>query len=212
MWKKFTIERTLRYISLCVFFSLGILESLPAQDSVGVAKKDKWYAPDFTILQYAGSIGFLSAGAGYAIFHDKANVDLLFGYVPASIGGAAIETVTLKFNASPWKIRLNRYVALYPLTSGAYFCYNFGREYSSDLPSWYPDGYYWWSEAVRANIFIGGNGRMATERLKYFNKIDFYYELGTNEIKLVSYAQNSGTLSLWKILHLGIGIRFHFRK
>lgn len=185
--------------------------SVSAQDSTRVGNsKDRWYVPDFAVLQYAGSIGFLSAGAGYTVFRDKANVDVLVGFVPASMGG--LETITLKFTSMPWKIRLNPSVTLRPLTIGTYFCYTPGREYSSNLPSWYPDGYYWWSEAVRVNLFIGGSANLTTDRIKHIRKAELYYEVGTNEIKLVSYVQNTGYLSAWKILHLGIGVRAYFSK
>jgi hypothetical protein len=197
--KKLTI-----HILLILFWSLVA----NAQENKG--QRHKWYVPDFVVAQYAGSIGFISAGAGYDIFKGKANVDLLVGYVPEFTGSKSLETITLKFTAAPLKIVINPDVTLYPLTSGVYFCYTPGKEFSSDLPSWYPDGYYWWSEAIRANIFIGGRVKIATGRLKAGSYLTPYYEVGTNEIKLVSYIQNKGSLNIWTILHAGIGVRYHF--
>jgi hypothetical protein len=173
-------------------------------------KRRKWYVPDFAVAQYAGSIGFLSAGAGYDIFKGKAHVDLLIGYVPEFTGSKSLETITLKFTASPLKIPVNKNITVDPLTSGVYFCYTPGKEFSSDLPSWYPDGYYWWSEAIRANIFIGGKVKIVANRLKNGSYITPYYEIGTNEIKLVSYFQNGRSLNIWTILHAGVGVRYHF--
>jgi hypothetical protein len=181
-----------------------------AQDSLEVKAKRKWYVPDFLALQYAGSIGFLSAGAGYDIFRHKANVDVLVGYLPASIGGETLETITLKFTAAPVKVKITPKVTAYPFTIGTYFCYTPGSRYSSDLPSWYPSGYYWWSEAIRVNLFIGGNVRFASDPIKQGSKASFYYEVGTNEIKMVSYIQNRSALNIWSILHAGIGVRYHF--
>lgn len=190
------------------FVLLVILYTLPAtlaaQDSVSLKRHHKWYIPDSFVLQYAGSIGFLSAGGGYDIFHKKASVDLLFGYLPGTIGGHDLETITLKFTASPWKIRAGK-TTIYPFSTGTYFTYTMGGRYSSDLPSWYPDGYYWWSEAVRANIFIGGKVRHKIHDSVW----EGYYEIGTNELKLVSYAQNTGYLTVWDILHAGVGMRFY---
>jgi hypothetical protein len=197
--KKLTIV-----ILLILFWS----HALNAQDNRGQHRK--WYVPDFAVAQYAGSIGFISAGAGYDIFKGKANIDVLVGYVPKFTGSEPLETITLKFTASPLRIRVNENVTVYPFNSGVYFCYTPGKEFSSDLPSWYPDGYYWWSEAIRANIFIGGSVKIATDRLKAATYLTPYYEVGTNEIKLVSYIQNKGSLNIWTILHAGIGVRYHF--
>ncbi|MBT1706076.1 hypothetical protein [Chryseosolibacter indicus] len=173
----------------------------------------RWYVPDFAAVQYAGSIGFFSIGAGYDLFKEKANVDLLFGYVPpAYAGDGAIRTMTLKFTGEVIRLQPNPTTLIHPLTIGTYFNYTFGHEYSSDLPAWYPNGYYWWSEAVRVNVFIGGNVRFITNRLQQGSKVTAYYEIGTNEIKLASYTQNVHALNIWSILHAGIGVRYHFAK
>jgi hypothetical protein len=176
-----------------------------AQDSTAAKPRPKWYIPDALDLQYAGSIGFLSAGAGYDIIHKKASIDILFGYLPRAIGGNDISTITLKFTALPWKIRAGDNTTIYPVTVGTFFSYTMGEKYSSDLPSWYPDGYYWWSEAVRVNIFVGGKVRHKFSK----NIWEAYYEVGTNELKLVSYVQNTGYLTVWDILHAGAGVRFY---
>src|SRR5262245_59740748 len=120
-------------------FFFVISSALDAQE----LNSRKWFVPDFLTAQYAGSIGFISAGAGYSIFHDKADVDLLVGVVSRFTGSKRLETITLKFTGSIIKARLNERITLTPLTAGVYFCYTPGREFSSDLPSWYPNGYYW---------------------------------------------------------------------
>lgn len=182
---------------------------LAQEDSV---RSYKWLVPDFAVAQYAGSIGFVSAGAGYELFKRKGNLDLLIGYVPAFTGSKTLETVTLKFTFSPFETSISKKVTLYPLTGGVYISYTPGRHYSSTLPSWYPDGYYWWSEAIRTNIFIGAAAKIATDRLRAGSSLTPYFEIGTNEIKLVSYVQNLRALDLWDILHAGIGVRYRFVK
>jgi hypothetical protein len=202
----------MRHLSIVLFAAFVLVggPSASAQDSTQQSTR-KWYVPDVAVAQYAGSIGFVSVGAGYSVFHDKAYVDLLFGYVlPSQAGGESLETLTLKFTAAPWKTQLDERTEWRPLTIGTFFNYTMGRQYSSDLPGWYPSGYYWWSEAVRVNIFIGGNISRTTPRWKRVKRAALYYELGTNEIKFVSYVQNTGYLNIWQILHAGIGVRAHF--
>lgn len=176
-----------------------------------VLRERKWFVPDFLTAQYAGSIGFVAGGAGYSIIHNKANVDILFGVVPRFTGSEGLETITLKFTGDMIRTRLNDHLVLTPLTAGVYFTYTPGSEFSSDLPSWYPDGYYWWSEAVRVNIFIGGNITATTNHFRGPRRVSAYYELGTNELKLVSYIQNHDTIKFWSILHAGVGVRYFFR-
>lgn len=173
--------------------------------------RENWFLPDILTSQYAGSIGLISVGAGYEVIKRKANVELLVGYLPSFTGSKSMQTLTLKFTARPVLWRPNNELIIEPMTMGIYFCYTPGREYSSDLPSWYPDGYYWWSEAVRVNIFIGGSVVVslgqATEKGR---RLSGYYEIGTNEIKLVSYVQNKDALSIWNILHASLGVRYFF--
>jgi hypothetical protein len=198
---------------LTLLFVLRPATTAQAQDSTVTRKASRWYIPDTGVLQYAGSIGFLSAGAGYSVFRDRAHVDLLFGVVPGTYaGGSAIETITLKFTATPWRIPVGENGIIHPFSLGTFFCYTPGREYSSDLPSWYPSGYYWWSEAIRVNVFLGGNVSLRYDRFRFMKQADFYYEVGTNEIKLVSYIQNTGYLSFGKIIHLGVGLRVHIAR
>jgi hypothetical protein len=186
------------------------ITSITAMAQEEPPEKIKSYVPDFVVGQYAGSIGFISLGAGYDIFKNNLRVDLLLGYVPGFTGSKPLETFTLKLTGSAGKRKLNSKVLVHPLNFGTYFSYTFGREYSTDLPSWYPKGYYWWSEAIRVNMFLGSSVEINTDRLRTGSRLSPYFEIGTNEIKLISYAQNTGSLSFWNILHAGIGVRYIF--
>lgn len=46
--------------------------------------------PDQVILQYAGSIGYMSAGIGYNLLKDKTTLSFHYGYVPEPRGGSCI--------------------------------------------------------------------------------------------------------------------------
>jgi hypothetical protein len=205
--RKFSFDMTRTALLLPLLLAIAGFNQADAQER---SRVKKWYVPDYAVVQYAGSVGFVSAGAGYNVLRDRANVDFLFGYVPAFAGGVPLETFTIKFTANLWTIPLGGRTTLHPLTTGLYFCYTPGKQYSSNLPSWYPEGYYWWSEAIRANIFIGGSLDVEIAGAKKLSRLNIYYELGTNEIKLVSYVQNAEALRLVDIVHAGIGVRLHF--
>jgi hypothetical protein len=193
-------------IGVSIWFCLS--GSLNAQDKA--VKERKWYVPDYISAQYAGSIGVAAAGIGYDVLKGKGNIDILVGYLPGFTGSKSHETTTLKFTFKPFTTELNSFISLYPLNTGAYLCYTYGLEFYTTLPSWYPDGYYWWSESIRLNIFIGGGAKITMKGKAARKSLTPYYEIGTNELKLISYVKNASTLPLWEILHVGIGVRYHF--
>jgi hypothetical protein len=175
-------------------------------------EKRKWIKPDHVLLQYAGSIGLVSGGIGYDIFRKKGKLDFMFGYTPAYNSSSSLKSLTIKATTHPLRVTTKRAITIAPLNIGMYLTYTPGRKYSSDLPAWYPDGYYWWSEALRLNIFLGGNATFAINRIRKEHRLSPYYEIGTNEVKLVSYIQNRHALDLMDILHGSVGLRYHFTK
>ena len=176
-----------------------------AQDSLSM--KRKWYVPDHIKGQFAGSVGLFSAGAGYAIFKNKTDLDFSVGYLPQRFTNDDLLTINLKLTHPLWRIEPDPDWNIAVITTGIYLSYTFGKEFSTDLPQWYPDGYYWWKEALRPNIFIGGNAQRRLKNNKRFSAVGLYYEIGTNDLKLVSYVQNTGFLSIWDILHAGVGVK-----
>lgn len=168
----------------------------------------KWYVPDHAKAQFAGSMGMASAGVGYSLFRNRADLDVYAGFLPERYSSDELFIFTLKYTQLVVKpVAVNYRISFTPLTAGIYVTYSKGEKFTTKLPNHYPMGYYWWSETIRPNIFIGGNVAYKTKADK---SISVYYELGTNELKAVSYALNTEYLSPWDILHLGLGIKFAF--
>jgi hypothetical protein len=154
----------------------------------------------YGILHYAGSIGFLSVGVGSMSRKQTRSVEFLVGYLPESIGGKQIATLNGRIGIStkPYPIGKNVRARLLNINVGVSYAVN--CDYDVTRSSVYPEGYYWWSEAIRINLNIG-----STVVLNDFYSL--YYELGTNELKVVSYALNTNSLSMPDMIHLGVGIR-----
>lgn len=53
----------------------------------------KWYRPDHFKTQFAGGIGFLSAGLGIVSKNQKLENDLFLGFLPEKFGGDALLSV-----------------------------------------------------------------------------------------------------------------------
>lgn len=177
-----------------------------------IAKRRNTLLPDYFKVQFAGSMGMLSAGAGYHFFKQKLEVDVMGGFVPQAYSRDELQVLTLRASFRIWQLRPRELWTITPLTAGVFVTYTFGGKFSSKLPAHYPDGYYWWNEAIRPNIFIGGRVTRQLPDSKSIPAVSFYYEVGTNELKAVSYALNTRALSVWQILHAGVGVKIHLEK
>ena len=173
-------------------------------------EKKKWYEATHVKLQFAGSIGFLSPGVGTTWAREKIETDLFFGYLPKQIGGEHIVMLTLKNTYTPFSIKpQTSKLVIYPFSIGGYINYTFGNQYETFWPDHYPSGYYWWDSAIRFGFFIGGNVAKPLKS-KAFDAISVYYELGTNDLYLVSYAQNLKFFEPYDILNLALGVKMFF--
>jgi hypothetical protein len=173
-------------------------------------KARRWYLPDHMKLQFAGGTGFLSGGPGYNSKNKTLETDLLFGYLPEQFGGDALITITGKTTYSPWRVKLKNDYYLAPASIGMYLSYTFGPQFDWKWPAYYPKGYYWWATSFRPGIFAGGKiGREITVHSRR-RGLELYYELGTYDLMLISYVQNTGFLTPGDILNLAIGLKFAF--
>lgn len=165
----------------------------------------KWYTPDHTKLQFAGNIGFLSMGIGYLHGKEKLETDIMLGFVPKSIGGDHIISLTGKLTYFPWQIHMNENFTLYPLSVGPYLSYSFGSQFDTLLPNEYPPGYYWWATSLRLGAFAGGKLQW---RLPGNDRhLAFYYEIGTYDLELISYIQNTEYLQIEDIFSMALGVK-----
>ena len=181
-----------------------------AQEKLPVEKSRKWYIPDHLKLQFAGNIGFMSGGPGYLSRNKTLETDVLFGFLPQKFGGDALVTLTAKTTYSPWRIPLKNSYYIVPFSLGFYLSYTFGPQFDSKWPSYYPAGYYWWATSFRPGAYIGGKvGRDIVVR-KRKRGLELYYELGTYDLILISYAQNPKYLSPGKIVNLALGVKMGF--
>jgi hypothetical protein len=98
------------------------------------------FVPHWGQFQFAGNIGFLSAGAGYTFWRQRLQASLLYGYLPRSVGGARVHTFSLKANVAIWKLRLQNSV-LQPYLGGT-FSWDTGLNGWTRLPDHFPGGYY----------------------------------------------------------------------
>ena len=164
------------------------------------------FLPSEAIVQYAGSIGFASLGAGYSLGRGNFETDILLGYVPKSIGGNHIWTVAVRANWLPWRIKTGKRTSIIPLTTGLMAGYTFGNKYFILQPDYYPKKYYTFSTAVHLYYQLGGRFQFELFDGK-LPDMALYYELNSSAEATFSYAQNRRALSPADIFHLSLGLR-----
>ena len=185
----------------------------PYEGRVSRYKRD-WalLVPNQTVVQFAGSIGMFSIGAGWHYGRgDHWETEILFGYVPRSNGSPHHYTLTAKQRYIPWHIPLStrsqRWV-FEPLTTGLFINTIFGEGFWRHAPSKYTKGYYGFNTKLRYNIYVGQRIRYnIPQRHRIFARsISFYYELSTCDLYLVSAIPNKKVTAA-DILSLALGLR-----
>ncbi len=194
------------YIFVLLIFTINMSFSQELKkDSTGYKK----YLPKYVKLQYAGGIGFLSVGAGYTFFKQRLDITMFYGYVPKAFSVTELHSMSLQFTVKLIRIKLKNGIELLPLNFGWYAHHTFSHEYWRKLPSYYPDGYYWWSPGKNAGIFIGNE--IKTKLLSNVTPASgmaFYIRVGTRGLYLSSIWSNS-SIPLKDIIEIGIGVAIY---
>ncbi|MBC3541091.1 hypothetical protein ACFSC6_06650 [Rufibacter sediminis] len=169
--------------------------------------KNKWYAPDYAVVQHAGLIGILAAGVGYDFGkHDRTNAELLYGFTPGYGIKHTTHTFTTKIYYQSHPKPLFHDFQISWIKAGAGISMTIGEQFETFFPQKYPEGYYIWPTATRILPFVGSSlGRefKGRNRPKY---AEFYYEIGTSDVMIVDKYRNKG-ISIPDILNLAIGLR-----
>lgn len=160
--------------------------------------------PEQSTLQFAGSIGLLSAGFGWHYGRgDHWETELLVGFLPRYHSESVKTTFTLKQRYVPWHCVLSKRWTVEPLTAGLFFNTISGEDFWKNQPDRYPKNYYGFSTKVRTNIFLGQRLRYSipSKRRIFVRAVSLYYELSSCDLYIVSKATNkdypwSETLSL----------------
>jgi hypothetical protein len=165
--------------------------------------------PDYVKLQYAGGIGFMSAGVGYTFFKHRLDVTMFYGYVPKYFSVDDLHSISLQLTAKLLHFKLNDKLDLLPLNFGWYAHHTFGNEFWLRLPDKYTEGYYWWSPGRNAGIFIGAE--LKTKLLANKSPASgtaFYLRIGSRGLYIASKSGNK-TIPLTDILEFGFGVAIY---
>ena len=195
-----------RLISLVItFFLLCNPEILCAQ------KKSFNLLPDHLQVQHAGGIGFISVGAGYSNKNQKLEADLYYGYLPESIGGVRIHSISAKFIWIPINtVAIKKYI-LEPLMTGLVVNYSFGKQYFSFDPPNYPYGYYSFPTAIHSALFFGSRAGINLPTNSFVHRLSIYYEIVSFDREIISLLSNPKSLNITDVVTLALGVKMNIK-
>jgi hypothetical protein len=187
------------------FFLLMMADSLSAQK-----KNLRIKPPEYVKLQYAGGTGFISVGAGYSSKNQKLEGDLFYGYLPESIGGVRIHSLSIKCNWIPIYVVATKKYGLEPLMIGLLINYSFGKQYFSFDPPNYPYRYYSFPTAIHSALFFGSRAGIKFPAKSFIHRLSFYYEILSFDREIISLLSNPKSLHVGDIISLSLGTRLSF--
>ena len=188
-------------VTLTILVALIYVEAL--------AQRKNWAVPDFGVIQYAGSIGVVSIGAGYDVFKSRARFSTHFGAIPKPMGGP-LNVLALKFLYEPVTLTVDKKTLIRPVDFGIMGSYHYGHEFEERWPEEHDKGYYWWNPALRVHLVVESSVTHEFPEDHRLKAATFYYEVNTNDLYLVSYVLNVRSIRLFDILKVGAGVRFNF--
>ena len=196
-----------RSSSAVLFFFLFIVtEKISAQK-----KGFKIKPPDHIKVQYAGGMGFISIGAGYSTKNQKLEGDLSYGYLPKSVGGVRIHSISGKFTWIPVNsVSIEKY-QVEPLMTGLIVNYSFGKQYFSFDPPYYPYRYYSFPTAIHSALFLGSRIGHDFPTHSFVQRLSFYYEILSFDREIISLVSNPKSLNVTDIVTLSLGVKMNIK-
>jgi len=171
-----------------------------------VTYRHRWIIPGQYKVQYAGSIGFMSIGFGYAITPTYQPA-LYFGYLSEAFGGSKNTVVTISLKNSfylskePLFNYFNPYVGL---------SINWGNTQNTfkKLPDYYPEKYYFQNK-IHLAPFVGGEIKFDLNN-RYFNGFGVYTEFSALDAYLLE-AIRTKYVKPYMALSVAFGVTFYLR-
>lgn len=148
--------------------------------------------PQYLKVQYAGSMGVVSVGTGWAYYKDKLETDVMLGYLPKFDDKQYKLTLTFKQNYMPWNLSTPyERLSVQPLACGMYVNSIMDDRFWKKEPDRYPSDYYKFSTRIRFHIFLGQRLIIdLTGKSKRHKSVTLFYELSTCDLYFISAVTN----------------------
>ncbi len=171
-----------------------------------VTYRHRWFIPGQYKLQYAGSIGFMSIGFGFAI-SPTYQPALFIGYLSENFGGSknSVVSISLKNSFYFTKEPVFKYFKPYGGLS-----INWGNTNNTfnRLPDYYPKEYYFQNK-IHFAPFLGGELRFDINQ-RYFHGFGVYTEFSAFDAYLLE-AIRTKYVKPHMALSMAVGVTFYLR-
>jgi hypothetical protein len=161
------------------------------------------YIPHYVPIQYAGNIGYISAGVGYIATRDKVHFSLQYGFTPESVGGIEIHTLTFRNIFHLYKLQLNKQTIIPYAGLGLSWDMS-GRSFFS-LPDNMPKGYYKFPKSVHLIPTLGIKIRHPANQLKVLRSVELFAEATTVD-EYIWFKAISREVRMSQIVSLSLGV------
>lgn len=198
------IKGLTKYCLFFLFLFCGTL--IYGQDTCKCRRS--WITPRFVTLQYAGGIGNYVIGPGYYINKSGSlQLGILYGFTPKYKANTSINTLSLKFVATIFKIKIkDHYLA--PIAGlGVSHIFGDGNKTFFRLPEVYPEDYYAPS-SIRMHLNLGGKFRYNFKKKWFIHGVELYVETTTNDLYL-KYYYSYKAIKINQIFTMDIGVNIY---
>lgn len=178
----------------------------PVDSSRSKSFNFRWIIPKYIPVQYAGNIGWISTGIGYATREDNYRLSLLYGYVPEAISGVRIHTLTAKNIFVLYHFPLNYKQTLLPYLACGVSIEIGGRSFFRQ-PAEMPSGYYNYPKSLHFIPAAGMKLQYSTEQFKFFRAMEVFAEASTVDVYIWSKIM-SDQVRMGQIVSLSLGMHF----
>lgn len=195
-------------VSILRYFFAATLVMLTLQAVAGDSTRfRRWYLPHYLPVQFAGNIGFVSMGAGYNFNNQSYQLQVLYGYVPASVAKSTIHSITAKNNFPLGSFAMKRNRSIIP-----YLGLGLSIEVSGNsffmMPSHFPESYYDFPKNLHVIAYGGARFQhLFHDEVKWLRGMEFFAEAGTIDA-YIWYKTISNQIKLHEIFSLAIGLNF----
>lgn len=168
--------------------------------------RPRWFLPTHAKIQYAGSIGFVSVGAGYRLWNIY-EPSLMYGYLSESFGGSNVSVHTISLKNSFYLTSLPWLKHFWPRVG---MLINWGNTNNtfSKLPPHYPEKYYFQNK-IHLAPFWGGEWHFAIKD-KHLSGVGIYFEFSALDAYILE-AIRTEYIKITDVWSLGIGVTFYFQ-
>lgn len=199
----------MKRLAVLIVFLFGSIMAMAQADSVpglrgaDPASHSRWrrlYIP----VQFAGNIGFLSAGIGYRPLTDKYQLSLLYGYTPSTVSEVTCHLLTARNIFHIYRFPLSDTRTIIPYGAVGISLEVSGRSFFTQ-PDVMPYSYYDFPKSIHAIPSLGVKLRHETFKLRGFHATEFFAEAASVDA-YIWYKVRSNDIKVSDIVSLAFGV------